>query len=120
MIERFEDLGDAIKQKIIPYQKLSTKSNDKLNEVQGAYIRYCASELNRTGERMSPVKLDHIIRTGMDERLFASDNPKDLTTYLQHRLKNEKKSIRCKEVVVNSQGRLSDFLNEELNNCDSV
>ena len=118
VIDIFEELGEDIREKIEQFHKPGKGTpNDKLNDCQRAFVKYSANELLKSGERMSTVLMDRIIRDGIEARLWPCDVESgwDFSSYLQNRLKNEKKGFKCKEIQAGSAARIQEYLVEEMN-----
>ncbi|KAH3859630.1 hypothetical protein DPMN_102448 [Dreissena polymorpha] len=115
-----EDLPDDIAQKIKPYYKEDSQATqDLLNLVQRAFVKYTAAQLQATNERMSQKLIDRIISEGIQQRIWTSDfcptEKTNFETYLVQRLKNEKKALKRRESIEFQQERVHQYLQESIN-----
>lgn len=119
IIDNLDLLPEALKNQIQPFYKVDNQaSQDKLNLLQRAFVKFKAHQLHTSGETTSAAFVQSVIKEGIEERLWESDyNPGEsgqFDKYLFNRLKNEKKALRRRESLQNQHQLVDRYLEESM------
>lgn len=119
-----EELEPRLRDAIRPFfKKDKLATNDLLNDVQRAFVKYRSKQVMQTGDSINYTLAKQVIKEGINERLwnegFKPEGTDDFEKYIYDRLKNEKKAIQKKELIANQKARLSQYISEGITD-DSI
>ena len=113
-----------LKGKIRPFYKPNPMATqDLLNDVQRAFIKFKADQVHSSGESITAAFIQSVIHEGTEERIWSNDfNPRGssgtFTDYLSDRIKNERKILRRVQQLFHQQEQVEHFLDESMKECD--
>ena len=115
IFNNLDQIPADLKDKITPFFKIDKQaSQDKLNDVQRAFVKFKTQQLLTAGDSLNAAVVDTVIKEGIEERLWESDfRPRDnekFETYLLSRMKNERKALRKRESLKGQRELVDKYL----------
>ena len=119
VVTTLEELRPDIRALIEPFHNPDPRaSNDKLNNIQRAFVKYCVRKAVDVGDSITYALVTQTISDGAEYGIWMENyQPEDCTDfakYILNRMKNERKSLRRSEVLHTQQEMLSTFLGDTM------
>ena len=115
-----EDLPAETREAIEPFYNPDPRaSNDLLNEVQRAFVKYTVRRALSNRESLNMILAMQIIKEGVDANIWLEDfqpsEAEDFDRYLLNRIKNERKTLKRASLLETQNDALASYMvNKEL------